>query len=172
MSNKAFTLVELLVTIAIIGILTVTALVNYRFSNRQLALQRSTQKLSQDLRRAEELAISAKEFGGVIPYGYGVYFDLDDAGHYIMFADSNNDQLYSGTNERVESVALETSIVLTALDPVTLGSSLTILFMPPDPTVIFDPDATLATISLNAAGTPPLSPQNIRVNKAGLIAVE
>lgn len=169
MNNKGFTLIELLVTVAIIGIMTAMAFANYRFGDRELELQRSADKLAQDLRRAQELAISAKEFEGTTPNGYGIYFDLDDAKHYILFADSNGDQIYSGVSEKVEQITIEGSVFLTALSPKDLSSSLTVIFLPPDPVTVFLPDAQAAIITLNAASALSLAPRSVMVNEIGLI---
>ena len=136
--SKAFTLIELLVVVSIIVLMTALTLPNYRSGDNQLAIQRSAHKVSQDLRRAQEFGISVKEFNGSVPGGYGIYFDLDEPDRYIMFADLNGDQTYSGSN------------------------------VPPDPTIQFLPDATVATINIKVASLQ----KAVQVNKAGLIAVE
>lgn len=166
--SRAFTIIELLVVVSIIVLLTALTLPNYRLGDNQLALQRSAYKTSQDLRRALEFAISVKEFNGIIPSGYGVYFDLDQSDRYIMFADLNSDHIYSGSNEKTEEIVLEGNVVLNSLVPVDLGSSLTVFFAPPNPTVQFLPDAAVATINIKVGALQ----KTIQVNKAGLIAVE
>jgi prepilin-type N-terminal cleavage/methylation domain-containing protein len=86
MSQKAFTLLEITVVVAIIGLLAVIVLANYRGGEKQSALLRSTHRLAQDLRRVEEMAISAQETppgceqveAGVFPKGgYGIYFEIN-----------------------------------------------------------------------------------------------
>ncbi len=153
MNNKAFTVIELLVVTAIIVLLTSLLFANYRVGDRQLALQRAANKLAQDLRRSQELAVSAKEFAGDIPGGYGVYFDLDDIKHYILFADLDSDQAYSGVDEKVEEITLEGTAKIIDLQPVSAASSLTVVFIPPDPVTVFDPVGFFATITLGAGGT-------------------
>lgn len=166
--SKAFTLIELLVVISIIVLITALTLPNYRLGNNQLALQRSAHKIVQDLRRTLEFAISVKEFNGIIPSGYGVYFDLDQPDRYVIFADLDGDQAYSGANEKVEEIILEGNVVLYSLTPVSPGSSLAVFFAPPDPTVQFLPDAVLAVINIKIEALQ----KTVQVNKAGLIAVE
>ncbi len=148
MENKAFTLIELLVVVAIIMLMTILILPNYRLGDNQLVIQRSAHKISQDLRRAQEFAISVKEFNGSVPQGYGIYFDLDERDRYIMFADLNGDQAYSGSGEKAEEITLEGHAALYSLSPVTSGSSLTVFFVPPDPTIYFLPDANIAVINI------------------------
>lgn len=146
MNNKAFTLIELLVVTSIIALLTALILPNYRAGNQSLALQRSAHKLAQDLRRAQEMALSSQEFNGEVPQGYGIYFDISDPARYVLFADLNNDQAYTVLLDGVvEDVLLEKQAEIGSL---STGSYLTVTFTPPDPIVTINPDAESATITL------------------------
>lgn len=167
--NRGFTLIELLVVIGIVTLMTGLILPNYRLGDKGLALARSSSKLAQDLRRTQNLAISAQKFSGAVPAGYGVYFTLGQPTQYILFADLDGNKTYSGANERVETVMLEKQMQISALSPVS-GSSLNIVFNPPDPSVFFTPDASTAQITIMALGT---SQQKVvQVNKVGLINME
>jgi prepilin-type N-terminal cleavage/methylation domain-containing protein len=150
--KKGFTLIELLVVIGIITLITALVLPNYRAGDKTLALQRTVHKLSQDLRRAQGLAISAKDFAGESPDGYGLYFDLNQPTRYILFADLNDDKLYSGPGEKVEEIFMESKMEIVELSP-SDGSTLTVFFAPPDPSVFFTPDSSLlATITVAIVG--------------------
>jgi len=164
--NKGFTLIELLVVTGIIVLFTALILPNYRAGDQQLVLQRAAYKLAQDLRRAQEMALSSQKFDGEVPAGYGIYLNKNQPNQYILFADLNGDQRYSGSSEKVEEIALEGIVVISDLSP-KLTSALTIVFVPPDPSVAFYPDAVTAsiTVAIKEAKT-------IQVNKAGLIAVK
>lgn len=168
---KGFTLIELVVVVAIIAFFSALILPNYRMGDSQLSLQRTAHKMAQDLRRTQELSISAKEFGGEVPYGYGIYFDINQARKYIVFADVDGDQTYSGLNEKVEEPSFEANVIIKELDPKAAGAYLTILFVPPNPTVIFFPDSETSTITLETE-TAEVFQQIIQVNKAGLISLE
>jgi len=172
---KGFTLIESLVVVFIILVLTLITLPNYRQGEKALSLEQSILRLSQDLRRAEDMALSAKEFQGAIPQGgYGLYADSDSPASYIIFADCNRDHEYSngrpcaGVSEEVETVSLASGVEILSLTPT---SPLNIAFTPPYPTVTIPLAATEATITL-ALKDDPSQTRTVRVNKAGLIAVE
>jgi len=162
--QKAFTLIELLVVTGIIILLSALVLPNYRTGESQLALQRSANKLAQDIRRAQGMAMSAKEFEGVVPPGgYGINFQTNLTS-YILFADLNNNKIFD-SGEAIETLSLERGVKISNLSP---ASPLTISFTPPDPTVNINPSNSLAIITLSNNGQTKI----IKVNKAGLIYVE
>ncbi|MBI2626176.1 MAG: prepilin-type N-terminal cleavage/methylation domain-containing protein [Candidatus Nealsonbacteria bacterium] len=168
--SKAFTLIELLVVLAIITVLTAITVPNYRGGDKQLALQRSASKLAQDLRRAQEMSMSAKEVSGAIPYGFGIYFNSASPNNYIIFADLDNSHHRNAGDADLETIALELNIRISALSPV---SSFSILFAPPDPTVWINrlSSGVTAAITLGIIGDA-ISNQIISANNAGLIAIE
>jgi len=152
------------VVTGIIILLSALVLPNYRTGESQLALQRSANKLAQDIRRAQEMAMSAKEFEGVVPPGgYGINFQTNLTS-YILFADLNNNKVFD-SGEAIETLSLERGVKISNLSP---ASPLTISFTPPDPTVNINPSNSLAIITLSNNGQTKI----IKVNKAGLIYVE
>ena len=79
--KKGFTLVELLVAIAIMVIISGIILANYRTGQKQQTLKAEAQKLTSTLRQAQNMAMAQAEDpknpGQVPPYGYGVYAQTD-----------------------------------------------------------------------------------------------
>ena len=175
-TNNGFTLAELLVVTGIILLLTALILPNYRAGERSLALQRSAHKLSQDLRRAQEMAMSAKEFEGQVHPRYGVEFDMNSSlNSYIIFADVNDNGKREPADQIVETIDLEKKVTIQQLftgEPPVSQNKIWITFKPPDPiTEIRDPSAgglSLAGIQLVADN----QTRTIKINKAGLIYVE
>jgi len=170
--KTGFTLIELLVIIGIIVLLTAITLPHYRTGERQFALQRSAHKLAQDLRRAQEMAMSAREFQGEVPKGgYGIRIEQKDK-DYILYADINNNQQFDGGDGEVEVINLEQGI---KISDISLGSFSSINFKPPDPkTKIFgqlDDNADEIKITLAIEAEPGIT-RIIIVNRAGLIAIE
>lgn len=168
---KGFTLIELLVVMAIILVLTLLVFPNYRLGEKIFFLEQSIANLAQDLRRAEILAMSAKEFHGMIPRGgYGIYAVAGED-KYILFADCDQNYQYTLANtcngfpEKVEEVKLGSGVSVANILPV---SPLTIVFTAPTPLVTFSGPGNEVTIILaltNDAG----KNRTVKVNKAGLI---
>ena len=163
---KGFTLVELLVSIFIIILMSGIIFANYRTGGQQFALQRSVNKLAQDIRRAQAMAMAAQEHSSCpasYKFGYGIYLTTGESGHYILFADCDNDKCYD-SGEMVEDINFEAGVKIKTLsgDPL-----LYITFTPPDPTVNITPSAP-ASIELIIDS----QSKTITVNQAGLIEIE
>ncbi len=187
-SQRAFTLIEMLVVISIIIILTSIIVPIYQGSRNQLSLQRAVNKLAQDIRRTEEMAMAAKEITNpnnsnekfVPAGGYGVYFGpLAELNHYIIFADCNNNQDYDGPanqcgspankfREKIEEIELESGIQIDSFSPILPPGKLDITFTPPDPTTRVNGSTSTATIILKVEN----STTAIKVLPTGLIFIE
>jgi prepilin-type N-terminal cleavage/methylation domain-containing protein len=186
---RGFTLTEILVTTAIIVILSGLVIANSGAGQSQLALSRSANKLAQDLRRAQEMAMSAKECdkcGGVIPPRYGIYIHAPDGDFYVLYADINNDGLYDyptdPDDKLIEKIYYEKGVVLNSINGVGCNPSPPIrghiTFAPPDPATeikigkvgqtIVQCSEIVLTIRAGTAGPT----KSVRVNQAGLISVE
>jgi hypothetical protein len=92
-SDKGITLVEIVVTICVTVLFSLIAIADFPRILRQSALSRGAYKLSQDLRKIEDLSLSGVKikdvYGSPIDSikGYGVYIDLSQNSQYIMYAD-------------------------------------------------------------------------------------
>ena len=168
--NKGFTLIELLTVLFTVLLLTALLLPNYRSGNKSLALQRSASKLAQDLRLAQEMAMSSRKVAGTIPAGFGIHFDVSTPDSYILFADFNGnyDRKIDGA-EDLETINLEQGIIISGLSPVSVFS---IVFFPPDPTVWINGLSSGVIGRITLSDQDGLNNQVILVNNAGLIYVE
>jgi prepilin-type N-terminal cleavage/methylation domain-containing protein len=172
--NKAgFTLTELLTVAGLIAVLTAIFFVNYRNANQQFAVSRSAQKLAQDIRRAEEMSISAKDCcGGIVPPGYGVWLEQGNS-YYIIYADTqppSGNGFYSTSDTVIETNQLESGVTIQSVG--TANGKVGINFAPPSPTIKIkyqdSGEQSSTTITLAGGGTT----KTVKVNNAGLINVE
>lgn len=170
--NKGFTLIEMLVVLAIIVIITGIVIFNIGSEQQNSALLRSSQKLSLDLRRAQTFALSSRVFKTLgIPCGWGVHFNGLGSDSYVIFADLATDQNCSDRDfiraasgsEDFENVNLESGITVNSL-----SSGLSdVVFTPPEPTVTFTPAQTSANVTLVNKNS---TTRVITVNKTGFIS--
>jgi len=171
-TNTGFTLIEMLVVLAIMVIITGIVIFNVGTQRQNSALLRSAQKLSLDLRRAQSYALSSKIFRTMgVPCGWGVHFNGVSSTSYIIFADlasaqdcSNEDFIRdSNGSEDFEVANLEAGITINSLS----NNLSDVVFSPPEPTVNFTPNQTSASVVLiNKDGVT----RAININKTGFIS--
>lgn len=112
--EKGFTIVELSVVMAIIFIISGIAAANYRHGDRAVILNNQAFQFTQDVRRAQELALSSREISGITPAGYGIYFS-NDRNYYLIYADKNNNKKYDD-GETVENALIDEAIEISTLE--------------------------------------------------------
>lgn len=171
MNQKAFTVIESLITMAMIAILSVALIPSFQSGRAQLSLDRSASKLAQDIRGIMEKAMSAQEHpgcGSSFDYRYGVYLKTETADSYILFADCNNNNSYQPSDSEIEIVFFEPGIQLFALSPASSGSSL--VFIPPDPSVFITSGASSINIIIRSSQYP-TKQRTININKVGLVDI-
>ncbi len=171
-NSLGFTLIEMLVVIAIMVIITGIVIFNIGSERQNSALMRSAQKLSLDLRRAQSFALSSRVFKTLgVPCGWGMHFNGIGSNNYVIFADlavnqncSDRDFIRAANgSEDFETINLESGITVSSL-----SSGLSdVVFTPPDTTVTFTPNQTSANITLINQNS---TTRAIIVNKTGFIS--
>lgn len=150
--RRGVTLIEVIAVIAIIAVLLLIIVANFPAIKRQFALSRAAHKFAQDVRRAEDLALSGSGAIGNAQ-GYGIYVDLSDKKRYLIYADIKGEskpagcfdkpQAYDGCDEIVEEIDLAKDSPGVSIKEINYTSSpMSINFTPPNPTVNitgFDP---------------------------------
>ena len=174
--QKGFMLAELLTVVAIILALTLVVMVNHREGQRKAILQRAAHKLAQDIRTAQEMAVSGRECpecGGTEPNGYGIYFETG-SDEYTIYADMNGNEAYNGpsNDSPIEKIYLETGTFIKSINPVSAEAS--IHFLPPDPKIIMNLDGGSSnSITIEIALTAsPIKTKTISLNTVGLIEID
>jgi prepilin-type N-terminal cleavage/methylation domain-containing protein len=177
--DDGFTLLELLVVIVMIAILSGIIFLGPNTWQRALALDRSAQKLSQDISQSRGLSQQGESGGcsGSNADGYGVYLAKSDQSQYLIYRNcdndlNNRDRSYGVTDEKFEgeSIPLESHIVICGLKE---GGSevpvLSIFFEPPDPTVFINNIPSVTSSVTICIDDDPTKQKTIEINKAGNI---
>jgi len=170
--NKGFTLIELFVTMTIIGILSSILFLGNRTAEKKLALGRAAFVLAQDLREIQEMAMGAGEIdcNGDVTHSFGINFDMSHSlTSYYWFADCDESHVYDESNDKLlREVKLEKGIQIKTLSPL---SPLNIVFSPPDPKIYINGN------DWNEEGKVTLEFESgdikvVKVNSAGRIEIE
>ncbi len=85
---RGFTLIEMMVVLAIIIIVTVIALSGQSGFDRTVALSNATYDVALSIREAQSYGVSSQAFSGTNNAGYGIYLRTADPTSYILFADT------------------------------------------------------------------------------------
>lgn len=90
-----FTLIELMVTTGIMVIISTAVLVNNSAFGGTVNLRNLAYDVALTIRQAQVYGVSVKRFGASFDAGYGVHFSASDSGEFILFADVNDDGVYT-----------------------------------------------------------------------------
>lgn len=177
MKKAGFTIIEMIVVIAVSSLLIATLISYKRNAGRQIILFREQAKLLGILSRARALAIEVFFQDGVnVPCGYGVFFSPPRS--YRIFQDltvalddcSLADSAFTGDPNDPNNPELFEAF---ELDPAVEFGSITlteIIFIPPDPIVIITPVQNQATIAIRLVGGS--NSVSLKVNSVGQISVQ
>lgn len=87
---RAYTVVELLVVLAIIGILSIIVINGQNDFNRSLTITDSAYTVALSLREAQTFGLSSRTFGNTNKAGYGAHFSFATPTSYFIFSDLHN----------------------------------------------------------------------------------
>ncbi len=161
-----FTFIEILIVMSIASVLSTILLTYSKTGERQIVLLRDQSRIQTFLVRAKSLALAT--YGESSPAcGYGVH--VEEPRSVVLYADLSEDceassHDYVGPLARVESFELDKRLLLD--NPAVRD----IFFLPPDPDVLFIPDAEEASIVIKTQGSS--AQGSIHVTKAGQITTE
>ena len=100
--NRAFTLVELLITMTIASFLMLVSVFNFGTFNDRLSVSSASQELAIAIRQAQTYGLNVRQTGvgsGGFNSAYGIYFNAEtDNTRYYIFADLDTDTVYDVGN--------------------------------------------------------------------------
>ena len=181
--EDGFTLFELLVVIVMIAILSGIIFANPNNWQKSLALERSAQKLGQDISQSRGLSMKGESgvcSPGSSPNGYGLYLDKANPSKYFIYMNcdsdpSNKDRSYSNSvDEKFEGadIPLEKNLYICSLkvngveEP---SGALSVFFEPPDPAVFVNNTSDVTSSVTICIEGDESKQKTIEINKVGNI---
>lgn len=133
--KNGFTLVELVVSIFIVGVLSAAILLNYRIGQSEAFLARAAAAFETDIRRVQNLSVASSEFEGSIPCGYGLHH-LDSRTYRLYVGRLNGAPNCRSSDHNFQSGADPVYQDKKIIEPRVVFRSVfsDIFFEPPDPT--------------------------------------
>lgn len=166
-TQKGFTILELMIVTAIIGLLAAGVLLGFRSSTNNYTLGQAAQQLVSDLRRVQNMALN-----GVAVFGYndfGIYIQ-DNATSYIIYADVNGNRTYQPSDLEIETVSFPQGGLIDSTTPIS--SRIDVFFESPDPTTYINNNSSIGvsgTVTVGAKGYS--ETKTITITTAGLIEI-
>ncbi len=170
--NQGFSLLEVLITAAIIGLITGLVTLRYGAFNNLILLKNQAFQIALELREVQTRSLSATGSSSEFRRPYGIYFATAQSGSYIIFRDSNESGYYDA-GEELETRRLDSRF---AINQLCSGSNcsltaLSVTFQRPNFDAVMNngtvTDGVVGVTTLNDTGT-----RLVRVNAAGQITVE
>lgn len=152
-TSKGFSLIELVVVIAILTAITSIVLFNQSIFSSNVVLQNLAYEIALTVRQAQFFGINVRETslgGGTFESGYGVFFDVNTPNSFIFFADIDNDNIFDNPQEIIEVYNMTQNNYIKYLcvdafctNPPTPGvNELNIVFHRPDPNAVIKTDTS------------------------------
>ncbi|MEQ1561483.1 MAG: type II secretion system protein [Nitrospira sp.] len=150
--SKAFTLIEILTSVAILTVIMSVVIFNYSKFNNNIALSSAGQEITVAVRQAQVYGLSVKETStgsGQFNTAYGIHFQPSDPTNYYVFADKNGNSVYdvgggcgSVNTECIEKFSLKNGVKIfdicneSSCSPLPGQNKLNILFKRPETNAI------------------------------------
>lgn len=177
-NNWGFTYIELMVSIAIIAVLSVSSIALFSGYKKTNDVRMAALKLASDIRQAQDSALSLKAFKGSMPTGgWGVNMQTANNLKYIVFADigSTPNYVYDGSGELHSAINISRSQINSITVDGNSYPQVNITFEPPDPATHICTDDVhcsyqSATILLKGS-TASNATSTVVINNLGLVEV-
>lgn len=181
---KAYTLVEMLVSISLIVIITALFIANYNAANKRTDLVMLGQKLVADFHAAQNNTLGLVKYNDDVPAGgWGLHFDMAQADRYVVFADLNgpdetgymsyDSDLEGNQDYGARTVTFPPNLELSNLSMGLISvDQADVTFLPPDPqTNIHSSNATSTSLQVQLRDKRNNTYRTVQINFLGLAEV-
>jgi prepilin-type N-terminal cleavage/methylation domain-containing protein len=179
--KHGFTLIEMMVSLAVIALVSVLFIANFHSANKRTDLILAAQTLVSDLHAAQNNSLGLTKYNGTVPPGgWGISL-ATSSNSYTLFADVDGNMQYSTSTEgnvlygaRVTTLPANISISQLQTSLASSTPAVNVTFLPPDPqTNIYDVNSgatsTLLTITMKESLNN--TTKTVQVNFLGLVEV-
>ncbi len=185
--SRGFSLLEVVITLAIISILTVMVMTRYGSFNSAVLLKNQAYEVALDVREAQTFAINARSDVGEDTFrdGYGIYFDMSDRQTYLFWRDEDGSNRYTdGDDTSLNRIGIDTrfrirEICIDGGSGCTTAQRLSVAFVRPNfDAVIYQHNgsgwsrAELVEIRIESVDDPTAATRSVLLTSTGQIAVQ
>jgi len=97
--NKGFTLVEMIVVLAIFSVITGIVVANFPSMRNKVSIDLVSQNIALNIESAKTFGIAIRQIDGVTPRSWGVHFNQDvQDGFLLFYVPFGEDRKYQGSN--------------------------------------------------------------------------
>ena len=151
-SQGGFSLLEVLISLAIIVIIVSVSLVRYEAFNSEVILRSQAYEVALSIREAQVQTVGALGEGGGFREEYGVYFDVTTPDRYLFFIDNGGSEpvMYDEGEEINPVLYLDTRYTISRICVNSCSAvvdDLSVYFIRPDFDAHFSSQTPLGTIS-------------------------
>lgn len=176
--SRGFSVLEMLITAAIIGVITAMVTLKYGSFNNLILLKNQAYQIALELREMQSRSISAVGRSQEFRRPYGLYFTTAEPGRYRLFVDMNSPGEsgygYYNAGEEIETRNLDSRFKISRLcngSNCTL-STLSVMFQRPNFDAIINGGSISNAVIEVVTVTNSSNTRQVEVNAAGQITVQ
>lgn len=185
--RRGFTLIELMVVLAIVAAVTATVLTSQSSFNKTLILANTAYDIALTLRSVQTYGIGNRAVGGAVGAGYGLHFQRGTLGTFTVFADTfpspscetpdckpGNKTYENGSDAFVQTYTLGNGMTISNFCAFSGGwscesSSLDIVFARPNPDAFISANGSSYSAACVTISSPQGGAKYISVASSGQI---